>query len=72
MVGFGISIGKICWLLEGIVSSEDGGVVALLPLGVTVVSAAPLSGASVTLTTRMVGSGGEMEVVAIGCVRGTT
>ena len=72
MVGFGISGGKMHWLLEGIVSSEDGGVVTLLPLGVVVVSTAPLSGASVTPMTRTVVGGGEAEVVAIGCVRGTT
>ena len=72
MVGFGISIGKMHWHLEGVVFSEDGGVIALLPLGVAVVSAASLSGASVTPTTRTMGGGGEMEVMAIGCVQGTT
>ena len=48
MVGFSISIGKMHQHLQGIISSEDGGVVSLLPLGVAVVSTVPLSGASVT------------------------
>ena len=70
MVGFSIGTGKMHWHLEGIISSEDRGVVTLLPLGVAVVSAAPLSGASVTPVTRTVGGEGKVEVVAIGCVRG--
>ena len=71
MVSLVLAKEKCIDIWKGIISSEDGGVVILLPLGVAVVSTAPFSGASVTPMTGTVGSGGEAEVVAIGYVRGT-